>query len=565
MGGSTTQVLVAGAGPVGLTVAVELARRGIDVEVIDKVEPRADGESRALGLHARTLEVFERLGVLPRMLAAGRPIHGFAYHVRGREVVAADVRGVDAPYPYILLLPQGVVERILLDRLRELGVAVRRPVELTGLAQDGDGVHAETTGGRVHARYLVAADGGRSTVRHLLGLPFPGRSFDGVIHLLDADLHVDGPPPAEHRGSFHAGRRTILGMGRLGGDTWRLIAHLRSDDPRATAGPLTAAAMQTVVDEHPHLRARVGEVHWGSVYRVSNRMVERLRHGRVFLAGDAAHVHSPMGGQGLNTGVQDGHNLAWKLAARLDGSAGDERAGEALLDSYDAERLPVIAAVVRETAVGHRLLSRYGRSLAHPVAAGPLRAVAPVLRRVLALPAVHGPLAAAVAQTAVTYRASPLVHDLTGGRGPLRAGDRAPDAAGLRDDAGRPTRLFAVLAADTAHHLLLFAGVDATDARLDALGRTVRGLRARFPGVAVHRVLVRAPNYAGVTAAPGDLHDLEVALHDRHRLDAGGVHLVRPDGHLALRAGSWSGDLERHLPGGAAAVTSRGTPARRSA
>jgi 2-polyprenyl-6-methoxyphenol hydroxylase-like FAD-dependent oxidoreductase len=565
MSGSTTQVLVAGAGPVGLATAVDLARRGVEVDVIDKVGPREDGESRALGVHARTLEVFDRLGVLPRVLAAGRPIHGFAYHVGGREVAALDVRGVDAPYPYILLLPQGVVERILLDRLRELGVAVRRPVELTGVAQDGDGVRVETTGGRTHADYLVAADGGRSTVRHLLGLDFPGRSFEGVVHLLDADLHLDGPPPAEHRGSFHAGRRTILGLGRLGGDTWRLIAHLRSDDPRATAEPLTAAAMQTVVDEHPHLRARVGEVHWGSVYRVSNRMVDRLRHGRVFLAGDAAHVHSPMGGQGLNTGVQDGHNLAWKLAARLDGSAGDERAGEALLDSYDAERLPVIGAVVRETAVGHRLLSRYGRGLAHPAAAAVLRAAAPALRRVLALPAVHDPLARAVSQVAVTYRTSPVVHDLAGARGPLRAGDRAPDATGLRDGAGRPTRLFAVLAADTAHHLLLLGGVDATDARLDALGGTVRGLQARFPGVVVHRVLVRAPGYAGVAAVPGDLHDVEVALHDRHRLDAGGVHLVRPDGHLAVRAASWSRDLERYLPAAGAVLRSRGTPARRSA
>ncbi len=561
----TTQVLVAGAGPVGLAVAVDLARRGIDVDVIDKVAPRGDRESRALGLHARTLEVADRLGVLPRVLAAGRPIHGFSYHVRGREVVAAHVRGVDAPHPYILLLPQGIVERILLDRLRELGVAVRRPVELTGITQDGDGVHVTTSAGRAHARYLVAADGGRSTVRHQLGLDFPGRSLEGVVHLLDADLHVDGPAPAEDRGSFHAGRHTVLGLGRLGGDTWRLIAHLRSDDPRATAEPLTAAAMQTVVDEHPHLRARVGEVHWGSVYRVSNRMVERLRHGRVFLAGDAAHVHSPMGGQGLNTGVQDGHNLAWKLAARLDGSAGDEWAGEALLDSYDAERLPVIAAVVRETAVGHRLLSRYGRSLAHPVPAALLRAAAPALRRVLALPAVHGPLARAVSQVAVAYRTSPVVHDLTGARGPLRAGDRAPDATGLRDGAGRPTRLFAVLAADTAHHLLLLGGVGATDAQLDALGRTVRALQDRFPAVVVHRVLVRAPGYAAVAAVPGDLHDMEMALHDRHRLDGGGVHLVRPDGHLAVRAASWSRDLERYLPGAGAALTSRGTPARRSA
>lgn len=527
-----TQILVSGAGPVGLTAAIELARRGVDVQVLDRVAPRPASESRALGVHARTMEVFERLGVAPRMLAAGRPIHGFAYHARGRELATLDVRGLDAPFPYILLLPQGQVEAILLDRLAELGVRVRRPVELTGHAQDGDGVRADTTEGPVHAEYLVAADGGRSTVRHQLGLDFPGRAFEGVIHLLDAELRFAGAAPPDHRADFHAGPRTIVGLGRLHGGVWRVIAYLRGDDPRSTPEPLTAPVMQTVLDEHRYLGASVGAVHWGSVYRVSNRMVDRLRHGRVFLAGDAAHVHSPMGGQGLNTGVQDAHNLAWKLAARLDGT-GDE----ALLDSYDAERLPVIAAVVRETALGHRLLSGHGRRLANPIAAAVLTAARPAVQRLLDRPAVHGPLARAVSQLAVAYRGSPIVRDLSPTPDPvLQAGDRAPDADGLLDAAGRPTRLFTVLAADTAHHLLAFAGVTATDDEIDAVGGTVRRLRARYPDVVVHRVLVRAPGYPAVTPVDGDLHDVAVTLHDRHRLPGGGLHLVRPDGHLALRA-----------------------------
>jgi hypothetical protein len=289
--------------------------------------------------------------------------------------------------------------------------------------------------------------------------------------------------------------------------------------------------MQTVLDEHPYLGASIGAVHWESVYRVSNRMVDRLRCGRVFLAGDAAHVHSPMGGQGLNTGVQDAHNLAWKLAARLDGT-GDE----ALLDSYGAERLPVIAAVVRETALGHRLLSDHGRRLAHPVMAATLATARPAVQRLLELPAVHGPVARAVSQMAVGYRGSPAVRDLSPVPDPvLQAGDRAPDADGLLDAVGRPTRLFPVLAADTAHHLLVFAGVTATDGEIDAVGETVRRLQARYPDVVVHRVLVRAPGYAAVAPVHGDLYDVGVTLHDRHRLPAGGMHLVRPDGHLALR------------------------------
>ncbi len=339
------------------------------------------------------------------MLDAGRPIHGFAYHVGGREVAALDVRGLDAPYPYILLLPQGVIERILLDRLAELGVRVRRPTELVSVTQDGDGVHVGTGAGEaLHTRYLVAADGGRSTVRHLLGVEFPGRSFEGVIHLLDSDLRFDGTPPPDHRGNFYAGRTTIVGLGRVRDDVWRVIAYLRADDARSTPEPLTAGSMQTVLDEHPYLGATMGDVAWGSVYRVSNRMVGRLRHDRVFLVGDAAHVHSPMGGQGLNTGVQDAHNLAWKLADVLDGGLLD--GGEALLDSYETERLPIIEAVVRETALGHRLLSGYGRRLAHPAVAAVLRVASPALGRVLGTSAVHGPVARAVSQIGVGYAAA---------------------------------------------------------------------------------------------------------------------------------------------------------------
>lgn len=499
------------------------------MRIVDKAAARAPGESRALGVQARTVEVLERLGVVPEVMAAGRPIGGFTYHVGRAPVLTLAIDGIDAPYPHIWLLPQGRLEEILIARLAECGVPVERGAEVVGIEQTDGGVRARLgDGSELSAAYLIAADGGRSGVRRMVGADFDGESFDGTIHLLDSHLVWRDRPPRDDRGNFYVGRDTVLGLGRIEGSLWRVIAYLRPDDERVR-GALSAEGMQSVLDEHAHLGASVADVAWQSVYRVSNRMVSRLRHGRVFLVGDAAHIHSPMGGQGLNTGVQDAHNLAWKLAAVISGAPAN------ILDSYDAERLEVIRSVVRETAIGHRAISERSLVLARPVPAALARVGGSLLQRVLDSPAVHRRVAEGVAQLSIGYRGSPIVVDAprTGGR--LRAGDRAPDST-VWDAAGRLVRLHAVCAADTAHHLLAFAGRRATDADLVRLGAQLDVLGARHPGIVVHRVLPRGPGYADVPARTGDLHDVAGEAHRRHLLDAGGQHLVRPDGYLALRA-----------------------------
>ena len=326
-----TQVLIAGAGPTGLTLACDLARRGVDVRLIEK--ERATG-SRGKGLQPRTLEVFDDLGVVDAVRAAGAeypPLRSYA----GGEVVwegrmhEPQEPTPDVPYPNVLMLPQWRTEQILRDRLAELGGRVDR-AELTDLSQDDDGVTAVLDGAeRVRAAYLVGADGGRSLVRKRLGIGFAGETYE-TERMLIADVRTDDLDRDHwHLWTDPEARTLRAGLCPLPGtDVFQLTAPLTGPD----TPELSFETFQRIASEVAGVRLR--EVGWMSLYRVNIRMAERFRDRRVFLAGDAAHVHSPAGGQGLNTGVQDAYNLGWKLAA-----------GRAL-DTYEEERLPVAAGVL---------------------------------------------------------------------------------------------------------------------------------------------------------------------------------------------------------------------------
>jgi 2-polyprenyl-6-methoxyphenol hydroxylase-like FAD-dependent oxidoreductase len=333
-------ILIVGAGPTGLTLAIELARRDVPHRLID---PGHRTGSRGKGLQPRTLEVFDDLGVIGAVTAAGRtypPLRAYA----GTDVVwegrMAETRDAtpDVPYPNGLMVPQWRTERILRDRLTELGGRVDTAA-LATFTQDGDGVTAALTDGTtVRAAHLVGADGGRSTVRKTLGVPFLGETRDDERMLIGDVQTPDLDRDHWHMWADPQTQRPRVGLCPLHGTSdFQFTAPLApGDDP-----DLTLATYQM------HLAAATGRddirltgLDWASVYRVNIRMAERFRAGRAFLAGDAAHVHSPAGGQGLNTGVQDAYNLGWKLAAVHNG------ASPALLDTYEEERLPVAAGVL---------------------------------------------------------------------------------------------------------------------------------------------------------------------------------------------------------------------------
>ncbi|QSE91426.1 rifampin monooxygenase [Rhodococcus pseudokoreensis] len=341
-----TDVIIAGGGPTGMMLAAELRLHGVDVLVLEK-ETQPNDQVRSLGLHVRSIEILDQRGLLERFLE-----HGKQYPGGGRFA------GIDKPWPehpgtahaYILGIPQPVTDRLLAEHAAELGADIRRGSELVGLSQDADGVTVDLAETRLRARYLVGCDGGRSTVRKLLGVGFPGEP--AKVEWLRGEMEVTTPPEelaaivAEVR-KTHKG----FGVGPAGNGLYGVVVPAEKVTEDSTVPP-------TLDEVKRQLRAFAGTdfgVHsprWLSRFGDATRQAERYRVGRVFLAGDAAHVHPPLGGQGLNLGIQDAFNLGWKLAAEINGWAPVD-----LLDSYHSERHPVGADVLNNTRAQSELMS----------------------------------------------------------------------------------------------------------------------------------------------------------------------------------------------------------------
>ncbi|MBM0259956.1 rifampin monooxygenase [Micromonospora sp. 4G55] len=340
-------VIVAGGGPTGLMLASELRLHGVHVLVLEKeAEPTAF--VRALGLHVRSIEVMDQRGLLERFLAHGRqyPVGGFF-----AGIDKPSPEGLDTAHPYVLGIPQTITDRLLAERATELGAEIRRGCELVGLSQDDHGVTAELADGtQLCARYLVGCDGGRSTVRKLLGVGFPGEPTR--VETLLGEMAVAAPPEtvaavvAEVRKTHKR-----FGLAPFGEGVHRVVVPAEGVAEDRTVPP-------TIEEFRQQLRVYAGTdfgVHsprWLSRFGDATRQAERYRVDRVLLAGDAAHIHPPVGGQGLNLGIQDAFNLGWKLAAEINGWA-----PEGLLDSYHTERHPVAADVLDNTRAQMQLLS----------------------------------------------------------------------------------------------------------------------------------------------------------------------------------------------------------------
>ncbi len=451
--------VVVGAGPTGLTLAVDLARRGVDVTVVEKADGLFPG-SRGKGLQPRTLEVFHDLGVLDEVLAAGGPAPvGMVWsggERQGEHDMFADETIEPTPAePYAgrpCMLPQWRTQEILYARLRELGGEVLFGRAVSDLEQDADSVTVTfDEGPTVRARYLVAADGGRSTVRRLLGIGMTGEEVDPSPTLV-ADVRID--PAALDRDNWHifpASPEGALALCPLHGTPdFQLMAQFKEGGTPDTS----TEGIRKVIASRTHLSADdVTEVRWSSDFRPRAALADRFRDGRVFLAGDAAHVHSPAGGQGLNTSVQDAYNLGWKLGRVLRSGA-----PESLLDTYEEERRPLAAEMLGLSTRIHRGEQSRGR---------------------------------ATQQLGLGYRESSLSQ---GAAGALRAGDRAPD--GLVDG----TRLFDLFRGP--HFTLLAVGVELPVIEAEGV-RTAR--ISAYEAYGEGYFLVRPDGYIGWAGSALDL------------------------------------------------------------
>lgn len=494
---ATPTVLVVGAGPVGLVAAAELARHGVPVRIIDKLSAPTE-ESRAIAMHARSLDMLARMGIVETLIATGIKARGMEFHSGGKELFRVPIDEVDAAYPFSLNTPQTETERVLTEHLRSLGVTVERAVKLTGLSQEADAVqvglqHGDGTAEELTVAWVIGADGAHSTVRRLVGGKLKGK-FVGERFLLgdvDAEHHLD---PASMY-TFFSPDGPVLAMPMRHG-RMRVMAQVHD----APGTPLnlhpSLDELRAIVDGRGVNAITLVRAHWLTSFELHHAQVHQYRWGRVFLAGDTAHIHSPAGGQGMNTGMQDAFNLAWKLAAVIDGHA-----GETLLDSYHAERHPVAKTMIEATD----RLSKVGTLAGLPQRIR--NAMLKVLSHVGPFPRA---MAEWVAEVNVGYRGSPIVIGHGGCNAKISAGGHFP----YLGDNDVQRQLCA--AWGLGHTTVTVAGAGAIPASMDQHGRQVLVTDTDTP-VAGYDIVIADP---------------QQTLAHRLGLPDGGRVVVRPDTYI---------------------------------
>jgi 2-polyprenyl-6-methoxyphenol hydroxylase-like FAD-dependent oxidoreductase len=419
-----SDVLIVGAGPTGLVLALWLTKLGVRVRIVDKTA-EAGTTSRALAVQARTLELYRQLDLADEVVARGHKTPAVNLWVKGRKAARLGFEDIGkdlTPYSFLLIFPQDQHERLLIERLEALGVSVERNTELVGFEDQGDGVVARLRGPdsaeeTCGAAYIAGCDGARSLVRETIGADFPGGTYKQIFYV--ADIEGAGPPVD---GNLHIDldEADFLAVFPMSGEgRARLVGTLR-DERAEHAETLRFEDVSNRAIQN--LKLEVHKVNWFSTYHVHHRVTDHFRHGRAFLAGDAAHIHSPAGGQGMNTGIGDVINLAWKLAAVLDG-----RAPDSLLDSYEAERI----------GFARRLVATTDRAFSIATADGPLAdiirtRIAPVvLSNVVRVEAAREFMFRTVSQIVLNYRDGPLS---VGKSSRVHGGDRLPWAPAEGED-----------------------------------------------------------------------------------------------------------------------------------
>ena len=505
-------VLIAGAGPTGLMMACELARYGISYRIIDRKEGRTQ-TTNAAGIHTRTLEIFHHIGIVDRFLQRGQRWTAFRLHSQDELMARVPFNHIDSFYKFSLLLAQSETEKILNERLEELKGHVEWQVELIDFKQldkkvvstvkYADG-HTET----IESDWLVGCDGIHSIVREKSKIPFTGE--DIPQEYLVTDVQLEGP--IDDEADVFLGKKNMLALFPLGGGTYRIIGTAEGAEVKKI---FTDDEVKNIIENRCGHKYKVTAIIRSSAFWIHSKIAGKMREGSIFIGGDAAHVHSPAGGQGMNTGLQDIYNLAWKLAWVINGKAKPQ-----LLDSYEAERLPVINEIVSKTESITK-----AAFLENPLLIK--------LREVVAKTIIgHSnflleKLGSQLTQLSISYQHSPIIDyhtDIKSHSAPM-PGERAPDVVINQQS----DRLYDYLL-NTQYNLLLFSGHNISDVQLAQFQEIIEWIEQDYADT----IKTQLVSFAKIAEIKNIITDEQFKIHNRYHIDDSGLYLIRPDHYIAF-------------------------------
>lgn len=539
---SHTPVLVVGAGPVGLTMASELNRHGIECRIVEK-EAQPSVNSKALALQARSLEAWDDMGIADQLIARGNPIEAMSLYEDKAKLGSVDFAPLPSKYPFILGLPQKETEAVLNQHVNEQGIKVERNCEVLDFQFDKSGFTVQLSNGGgepqlITTDWLIASDGAHSLVRKKLKLPFEGKKLD--LHFIMADLELEEELPKKEVHIFFTpkGPAAIIPMRNF----YRVFAEVSKYPKLASKQEPTKEDFIRILKAAP-FDVKVKNMIWQSSFAINERIVPDYcyRH-KIFLMGDAAHVHSPVGGQGLNTGIQDAYNLAWKLALVIKG-----KAKKSLLDTYSKERRPVAHSMLKETTISTKVIATHNEWLQKIRNFG--------IKHMLKREAVCAKIRENVAQMVVNYKKSPIVSEYTDEasrefRYRLKAGSRI--AEGACEVQGKPCQFIDVLRG-THCSLVFFTGEHPSETEKGHILSVAEKIKQKHGDLIKTYLVHPKGGIAGFENwdAATKCTDVKMELHKGYGATNSCMYLIRPDKYVGFRSQPvvWEA-LEKYLKGG---------------
>lgn len=511
-------VLIVGAGPAGLMMACELKRHGIPFRIIDKKLEPAQG-SNATWIQARTLEIFNAIGIVDRFLKIGHKCEAINFYVKGKALANLPLTQIDSTYPFILMLPQCETERLLTKKLEESKIRVERSVELIAIAQKNNEVISTVALANgdtetITSDFVIACDGANSTIREKCQIPFPGEDLPEQFMVADAQMSSFLPDNEIHvffdKGTTFPDKGTIFSAFPWGSRNYRLTANLYQEGARQT---FYEHEVREAVSERTYGNYTVESVSWISPFWIHGKMVNQMRNGSVFLAGDAAHIHSPASGQGMNLGIQDAFNLAWKLALVIKG-----KSNQSLLDSYQEERYPIINGIVKQADYLTNM-ALFDKSF--------INKLRKFSKEISDHPRSPKEICEQLSQINIHYKNSPIINykEKPNEESPQQ-GERAPNVK-INDS----KTLYSYFNS-SYHTILLFTGNRLTNEDLTTIKKLENLLKEKFSDFV--KMLVVAKERSN------DIHnmipDVEDVVHQHYKITHPVTYIIRPDNYIGYYA-----------------------------